>query len=87
MRKWETTDPAQGQFNKVCYIHSQTGYLKWQYTETNKLSYTNQMHPIDMGHGEAEVIEAVVQAFSPGLNKCEMLEIKSDFTLPNSKQS
>lgn len=45
------------------------------------------MHPIDMGHGEAEVIEAVVQAFSPGLNKCEMLEIKSDFTLPNSKQS
>ena len=57
--------------------------------QKEKLSYTNLMHQIDMGmkkgHREAEVIEAVVKAISPGLNLRDMLETKRDLTLPQLK--
>lgn len=40
--------------------------------QKDKLSYTNLIHQIEMGlkrnHSEAEIIEAVVRAISPGLN-------------------
>lgn len=47
------------------------------------------MHQIDVGlskgHCEAEITEAVVKAISPGLSIRDMLEIKSDLTLPQLK--
>lgn len=53
--------------------------------QKDKLSYSNLIHQIDMGlrknHSEAEIIEAVIRAISPGLNLRDMLEIKSDLTL------
>ncbi|KAK7886457.1 hypothetical protein WMY93_026078 [Mugilogobius chulae] len=53
--------------------------------QKDKLSYSNLIHQIDMGlkknHSEAEIIEAVVRAVSPGLSLRDMLEIKSDLTL------
>ena len=53
--------------------------------QKDKLSYSNLIHQIDMGlrknHSEAEIIEAVVRAISPGLTLRDMLEIKSDLTL------
>ncbi|KAL6463235.1 hypothetical protein MHYP_G00276260 [Metynnis hypsauchen] len=57
--------------------------------QRDKLSYTNLMHQIDMGlrkgHSEAEIVEAVVKAISPGLSLRDMLETKSDLTLPHLK--
>ncbi|XP_030577862.1 uncharacterized protein LOC115774645 [Archocentrus centrarchus] len=57
--------------------------------QKDRLSYTNLMHQIDRGlnkgHGEAEVIEAVVKSISPGLSLRDMLEIKRDLTLPQLK--
>ncbi|XP_078798076.1 uncharacterized protein LOC111946953 isoform X1 [Oryzias latipes] len=53
--------------------------------QKDKLSYSNLIHQIDMGlkknHSEADIIEAVVRAVSPGLSLRDMLEIKSDLTL------
>ena len=57
--------------------------------QKDRLSYRNLMHQIDRGlnkgHSEAEVIEAVVKSISPGLSIRDMLEIKSDLTLPQLK--
>jgi len=57
--------------------------------QKNRLSYTNPMHQIDRGlrkgHGEAEVMEAVIKSISPGLSIRDMLEIKSGLTLPQLK--
>lgn len=47
------------------------------------------MHQVDKGlrrsHGEAEIIEAVITAISPGLSSRNMLEIKRDLTLSQLK--
>lgn len=57
--------------------------------QKDKLSYTNLMHQIDAGlrkgHADQDIIEAVIKAISPGLNLRDMLEIKSDLTLPQLK--
>lgn len=57
--------------------------------QKDRLSYTNLMHQIDRGlsrgHSEAEVVEAVIKSNSPGLSIRDMLEIKSDLTLPKLK--
>ncbi|KAJ8349360.1 hypothetical protein SKAU_G00244900 [Synaphobranchus kaupii] len=57
--------------------------------QKDRLSYTNLMHQIDRGlrkgHSEAEVMEVVVKSISPGLSIRDMLEIKSDLTLPQLK--
>ncbi|KAK3574501.1 hypothetical protein QTP86_008567 [Hemibagrus guttatus] len=57
--------------------------------QKDKLSYTNLMHQVDRGlrkgHGEAEIIEAVIKAISPGLSLRNMLEIKRDLTLSQLK--
>lgn len=57
--------------------------------QKDKLSYTNLMHQIDTGqqkgHSEAEIVEAVVRAISPGLNLRDMLETKMGLTLPQLK--
>lgn len=57
--------------------------------QRDKLSFTNLMHQIESGlrkgHGESEVIEAVIRAISPGLKLRDMLEIKTDLTLPQLK--
>lgn len=57
--------------------------------QKDRLSYTNLMHQIDRGlskgHSEAEVTEAVVKSICPGLSIRDMLEIKSDLTLPQLK--
>lgn len=57
--------------------------------QKDRLSYTNLMHQIDKGlikgHSEAEVMEAVIKSISPGLSIRDMLEIKSDLTLPQLK--
>lgn len=54
--------------------------------QKDKLSYSNLIHQIEMGrnrnHSEAEIIEAVVRAISPGLSLRDMLELKTDLTLP-----
>lgn len=56
-----------------------------EWGQKDKLSYSSLIHQIDMGlkknHSEAEIIEAVVRAVSPGLSLRDMLEIKSDLTL------
>lgn len=66
-------------------IHGQIG----ERGQKEKLSFTNLMHQIDVGlskgHCEAEITEAVVKAISPGLSIRDMLEIKSDLTLPQLK--
>ncbi|KAK5902713.1 hypothetical protein CesoFtcFv8_007946 [Champsocephalus esox] len=57
--------------------------------QRDKLSYTNLIHQIESGlrkgHGESEVIEAVIRAISPGLKLRDMLEIKTELTLPQLK--
>lgn len=57
--------------------------------QRDKLSFTNLMHQIESGlrkgHGESEIIEAVIRAISPGLKLRDMLEIKSELTLPQLK--
>lgn len=54
--------------------------------QKDKLSYSNLIHQIEMGrkrnHTETEIIEAVVRAISPGLSLRDMLELKTDLTLP-----
>lgn len=54
--------------------------------QKDKLPYANLIHQIEMGlkrnHSEAEIIEAIVRAISPGLRLRDMLEIKTDLTLP-----
>lgn len=66
-------------------IHGQIG----ERGQKEKLSFTNLMHQIDMGlnkgHSEAEITEAIIKAISPGLSIRDMLEIKSDLTLPQLK--
>ena len=51
-----------------------------------KLSYTSLINQIESGqrkgHSEAEIIEAVISAVSPGLHLRETLEIKRGLTLP-----
>ncbi|KAK7878975.1 hypothetical protein WMY93_034189 [Mugilogobius chulae] len=53
--------------------------------QKDKLSYSNLVHQIEMGlrkgHSEAEIVEAVIRAVSPGLSLRDMLEIKTDLTL------
>ncbi|KAI3369332.1 hypothetical protein L3Q82_007465 [Scortum barcoo] len=57
--------------------------------QRDKLSFTNLMHQIESGlrkgHGESEIIEAVIRAISPGLKLRDMLEIKTELTLPQLK--
>lgn len=57
--------------------------------QKDKLSYTSLINQMESGqrkgHGEAEIIEAVTRAVSPGLHLREMLEIKRDLTLPTLK--
>ena len=57
--------------------------------QRDKLSYNNLLHQIESGlrkgHGESDVIEAVIRAISPGLKLRDMLEIKHDLTLPQLK--
>jgi len=52
--------------------------------QKDKLSYTSLINQIESGqrkgHGEAEIIEAVTRAVSPGLHLREMLEIKRELT-------
>ncbi|KAK0147389.1 hypothetical protein N1851_013152 [Merluccius polli] len=63
-------------------IHGQIG----EAGQKDKLSYTTLINQIDSGqrkqHSEAEIIEAVTRAVSPGLHLREMLEIKRGLTLP-----
>lgn len=40
---------------------------------------------LSKGYNDSEVIDAVVKAISPGLSLREMLEIKSNLTLPQLK--
>lgn len=57
--------------------------------QRDKLSYTNLLHQMEnglrKGHSEAEVMEAVIRAISPGLKLRDMLEIKTDLTLTQLK--
>lgn len=57
--------------------------------QRDKLSYTNLLHQMESGlrkgHSESEVIEAVIRAISPGLKLRDMLELKTDLTLPQLK--
>ena len=57
--------------------------------QRDKLSYNNLLHQIESGlrkgHGESDVIEAVIRAISPDLKLRDMLEIKHDLTLPQLK--
>lgn len=57
--------------------------------QKDKLSYTSLINQIESGqrkgHGEAEIIEAVTRAVSPGLHLREMLEIKRGLTLHTLK--
>ena len=57
--------------------------------QKDKLSYTSLINQIEAGqrkgHGEAEIIEAVTRAVSPGLHLREMLEIKRELTLHTLK--
>ncbi len=50
---------------------------------------TNQINQIESeqckGHSEAEIIETVIRAVSPGLHLREMLEIKRGLLLPTLK--
>lgn len=67
---------------KVCGQIGESG-------QKDKLSFTNLMHQVDKGlrrgHSEAEIIEAVIKAISPGLSLRNMLEIKRDLTLSQLK--
>ena len=53
--------------------------------QKDKLPYTNLIHQIDTGkrkgHGDAEIVKAVVKASTPGLSLRDMLEAKSNLTL------
>lgn len=53
--------------------------------QNDKLSYTNLLHQIDLGlqrgYLESEIVEAVVNAISPGLSISGMLEMKNGLTL------
>ena len=53
--------------------------------QKDKLSYTSLIHQIDSGfrkgYSEAEIVEAVIRAVTPGLHLQCMLKIKSGFTL------
>lgn len=75
------TQPPEVTIRREFKINGQIG----ERGQKDKLSYSNLVHQIDMGlkkkHSEAEIIEAVVRAISPGLNLRDMLEIKSDLTL------
>lgn len=66
-------------------INGQIGELG----QKDKLSYTNLMHQIDTGkrkgHSDAEIVEAVVKAATPGLSLRDMLESKSNLTLTHLK--
>ncbi|KAK0144802.1 hypothetical protein N1851_016626 [Merluccius polli] len=66
-------------------INGQIGELG----QKDKLSYTNLMHQIDTGtrkgHSDAEMVEAVVKAATPGLSLQDMLESKSNLTLAQLK--
>lgn len=57
--------------------------------QKEKLSYTSLNNQIESGvrkgYGEAEIIEAVIRAVSPGLPLRELLEIKRDLTLSTLK--
>lgn len=57
--------------------------------QKDKLSYTSLINQIESGqrkgHGEAEIIEAVTRAVSPGIHLREMLEIKRGLTLHTLK--
>ncbi|XP_063049996.1 uncharacterized protein LOC134444699, partial [Engraulis encrasicolus] len=57
--------------------------------QKDKLSYTSLMHQIDTGkrkgHSDAEIVEAVVKAASPGMSLRDMLESKSTLTLSHLK--
>ncbi|KAM9735208.1 uncharacterized protein ACNS7B_014526 [Menidia menidia] len=68
-------------------INGQIGELG----QKDKLSYTNLMHQIDTGkrkgHSDAEIVEAVVKAATPGLSLRDMLESKSNLTLEHLKTS
>ena len=63
-------------------IHGQIG----EAGHKDKLSYTSLINQVDAGqrkqHCEAEIIEAVTRAVSPGLHLREMLEINRGLTLP-----
>ncbi|KAG7525905.1 hypothetical protein JOB18_033454 [Solea senegalensis] len=75
------TQPPEVTIRREFKINGQIG----ERGQRDKLSYSNLVHQIEMGlkrnHGEAEIIEAVVRAISPGLSLRDMLEIKSDLTL------
>ncbi len=75
------TQPPEVIIRREFKINGQIG----ERGQKDKLSYSNLIHQINMGlkkkHSEAEIIEAVVRAISPGLNLRDMLEIKSDLTL------
>ncbi len=57
--------------------------------QKEKLSYTSLNNQIESGvrkgYAEAEIIEAVIRAVSPGLPLRELLEIKRDLTLSTLK--
>lgn len=57
--------------------------------QKDKLSYTSLMNQIETGqrkgHSEAEIIEAVIRAVSPGLPLRDLLEIKRNLTLATLK--
>lgn len=57
--------------------------------QRDKLSYTSLMNQIETGqrkgHSEAEIIEAVIRAVSPGLPLRDLLEIKRGLTLVTLK--
>lgn len=57
--------------------------------QKEKISYTSLVNQIETGqrkgHSEAEIIEAVTRAVSPGLHLRDMLEIKRGLTLPKLK--
>ena len=57
--------------------------------QREKISYTSLVNQIETGqrkgHSEAEIIEAVTRAVSPGLHLRDMLEIKRGLTLPTLK--
>ncbi|XP_019221791.1 uncharacterized protein LOC109204700 [Oreochromis niloticus] len=75
------TQPPEVTIRREFRISGQIG----ERGQKDKLSYSNLIHQIEMGlkknHSEAEIIEAVVRAISPGLSLRDMLEIKTDLTL------
>lgn len=75
------TRPPEVTIRREFKINGQIG----ERGQRDKLSYSNLIHQIEMGlkrnHSEAEIIEAVVRAISPGLPLRDMLEIKTDLTI------